>query len=156
MAKIEIENCIDCFNTPYIRVSKKRGQLNRREVYEALEKEGKFGHYLIDFNVTDYVPENLYEEGDSWGLYTPEDMMEKVSEEKFNEGYDAARNDLCPEAEWEDRGYGRHLCGNCGGLCPANPFDTPLSGAPAERWHPMICPHCGARMKNGEDLMPFM
>lgn len=155
MAKIEIENGIDCFNTPYIRVSKKRGQLTRRETYEALEKDGRFGHYLIDFNVTDTVPEELYEEGDSWGLYTPEDMMEKISEEKFNEGYEAASKDLCPKAEWGGRGYGRHMCSSCGGQAPANPYDTPLTGASNERWHSKICPHCGAIMINGEELVPF-
>lgn len=145
MAKVNIEHSLDFLDTPIIVLSKKKGAISNREAYEALEKNDLYGNYLISFKVTEDVPVTFYEEGDSWELYEVEDLLGIKAEEKYNDGYEDCLRDQCPEAEWGGNGRGKHMCSNCNGAAPGNPFT-------GERWHSTICPHCGARMKNGETI----
>ncbi len=93
MAKITVEKGVDLHNRLYFRLSKKRGTISQREAYEAMEKEGEFGRFLMDFPVTEDVPEEYYEEGDAWYLYPVDEMLDMKAEDKFSEGYKACMKD---------------------------------------------------------------
>ena len=93
MAKITVEKGVDLHNRLYFRLSKKRGTISQREAYEAMEKEGEFGRFLMDFPVTEDVPEEYYEEGDAWYLYPVDEMLDMAAEDKFGEGYEACMRD---------------------------------------------------------------
>ena len=143
MAKVIVEQTCDCFDRPMVLLTKKRGSISRREAYEAMEKEGLWGKYLQCLNFTEETPEELYDEGDEWMLYEPEAIWSRESEEQYNKGYDECMIEHMPETDWNKY----HKCGICGGPAPADPY------CPTEKWDSRICPHCGARMKNGNDLL---
>ena len=44
-------------------------------------------------NISEEVPEDVYDEGDRWELYTLEDLWPKIEEEFFNRGYEACMAD---------------------------------------------------------------
>ena len=139
MGKLEITQTTDCYGVACMVIKKKNGNLTRREVYEELVKEGLFGNYLMDMNIHEEYPEELYEEGDSWGLYEPEALLGEKAEQKYNEGYDDCYHDQLPDAEWMGR-----ICSCCGSHAPAKPND-------GTNWLSPRCPSCGAVMKNGGD-----
>ena len=143
MARVEVEKSVDCFGVSVVLVRKKKGKLNRREVYEAMQQEGLFGNYLSDFNIHEYSPEELYDDGDSWGLYEPNDLLGEKGEEQYNKGYDDCMKVQAPEGEWVGPRQGNKTCNCCGAAAPKSPYST-------EKWYSFICPWCGARMKNGE------
>ena len=93
MAKITIEKGFDIHDRMFYRLSKKRGTISQKEAYEAMEKEGEFGRFLMDFPVPDEVPTEYYDEGDAWYLYPVDEMLDIKAEEKFNEGYEACMRD---------------------------------------------------------------
>lgn len=93
MARINIEHSLDFMDVPCIVVSKKRGKLNYAEVFEECVKAGIYGPHIIPIRLGDEMPEDLFDEGDEWTLYAPEDLYPKMAEEKFNEGYEAALRD---------------------------------------------------------------
>ena len=47
----------------------------------------------MDFPVTEDVPVEYYEEGDTWYLYPVDEMLDVKAEEKFGEGYEACMRD---------------------------------------------------------------
>lgn len=138
--RLDVKHTEDCYGMSCIVVSKKKGKLSRREVYEALVKESVFGNYLMDLNIHEEYPEELYDDGDSWGLYEPEVLLGEKSEELYNKGYEDCYRDQLPEAKWMGR-----LCSCCGSYAPNKPKDDTT-------WFSKRCPSCGAIMTNGEDL----
>ena len=93
MAKIKITNDVDYQGIPFLKLYKSKGKINQREAYEAMESAGHFGHYIMPINFTEDVPECLYEEDDSWELYTAEDFWPILTEQFFNKGYEACQAD---------------------------------------------------------------
>ena len=93
MAKINIEHSLDFMDIPCLIVSKKKGKLNYAEVYEECVKAGIYGPHLIPIRLNSEMPEDLFDEGDEWTLYAPENLYPKIAEDKFNEGYEAALKD---------------------------------------------------------------
>ena len=149
MANLKVEQTTDCFGTPVVILTKKRGDIKRWEAYEAMEKNYLFGHYLMELNVSEEVPEGLYDDGDEWGLYAPEDILGRKAEEQYEKGYQTCMDERMPESQWDDNGY-RVLCCACGQPAPRHPLNGELV------WKSRICPHCGARLNNGEDMKPFV
>lgn len=93
MAKITITKGIDIHNKQYYKLTKKKGVISQREAYEAMEREGYFGPFLLDFPVPEDVPVEFYEEGDTWYLYSADELLDIKAEEKFSEGYEACMKD---------------------------------------------------------------
>ena len=69
MAKINIEWDEDSKGTPCLKISKEKGKLSEKEVYEKLEKNyvGRTFIHLIE--VTEEPPLDYYSDGDCWFLY---------------------------------------------------------------------------------------
>jgi len=93
MAKIKIEHTLDGMGTSCIRLTKSRGKITLQEAWETLTKEGCYGPKLMTLRISDELPMDLYDEGDEWTVYDPDDIYPKLAEEKFNEGYEACLND---------------------------------------------------------------
>ena len=93
MAKIKITHEIDYQDIPLLKLYKSKGKISRQEAYEAMEKEGHFGHYIMPINFCEETPDSLYEDDDTWELYTAEDFWPKASEELFGKGYGACMAD---------------------------------------------------------------
>ena len=76
--KIKVEFGYDIYDIPCLIVSCKRGKLNDREVYEALEKD-YYGQIFVHIvPVPEDVPTDLYEDGDVWLLYEPYDIIQSL------------------------------------------------------------------------------
>jgi len=149
MANLKVENSLDAFGKPIVRLAKKKGDIKLWEAFEAMVKADNFGHYMMHIFVTEEAPEDLYDEGDIWDLYPVDSVLGDLAEEKYNQGYEECQNVTMPDAEWGGNGKGKHMCGCCGGIAPADPY------CPTERWHSRRCPHCGAVMTNGTDPGPL-
>lgn len=93
MAKVTITEEFDSRDRKYYKLEKKKGTISRREAYEAMESAGHFGRFLIDFPVPEDVPFELYDPGDCWWLYAPEDLLGDRAEDEFNKGYEACLRD---------------------------------------------------------------
>lgn len=97
MAKVTITPKHDMHGILFYCIEKKKSGITRAEAYEAMEREGLFGHWLIDFNVPEETPTEIYD-GVNWlDVYKPEDMFQKLQdliEQAFNDGYDAAIKDM--------------------------------------------------------------
>lgn len=93
MAKIIVSKEHDFLGYPMIVLRKKKGKINMREAYEALEKEYLHGQYLLHVPAPEDVPVELYEEGDTWNLYEVDTLLDEKAEAKFNEGYEACMRD---------------------------------------------------------------
>lgn len=93
MAKIEVKHTLDYMGTSCVKLRKNRGQITLREAWETLTREEIYGPRLILMNISEELPADLYEEGDEWTLYTPDDFFPELSELKFNDGYEAAVKD---------------------------------------------------------------
>ena len=63
MAKVRITKELDSKNAQYFKLTKKRGKITAREAFEAMEESYYFGEYLIQFNVPEEAPMDLYEDG---------------------------------------------------------------------------------------------
>ena len=75
MAKINVEYTEDFRGISCIKVSKKKGKLNYREVYELLEKKWPGCLFVQTIHILDSPPEDIYEEGDTWILYEVYDII---------------------------------------------------------------------------------
>lgn len=93
MAKVTVTEEFDAKGRKYYRLEKKKGTISRREAYEAMESKGHFGRFLIDFPVPEDVPMELYDPGDCWWLYAPEDLLGDRAEDEFYKGYEACLKD---------------------------------------------------------------
>jgi hypothetical protein len=93
MSKVTVSKESDYLGNPMIVLRKKKGKINMREAYEALEKEHMHGHYLLCIPVPEDVPFELYEEGDTWDIYEVDTLLDEKAEERFNEGYEACMRD---------------------------------------------------------------
>ena len=93
MAKVTITENVDLKGRTYYSLEKKRGTISQREADEAMEAAGYFGSFLMDFRVPEDVPMELYDPGDCWRLYAPEDLLGDKAEEAFNKGYEACMQD---------------------------------------------------------------
>lgn len=97
MAKIKITREFGA-DVSYFKLAKKRGKITSREAFEAMEEADYFGEYLIQFNVPEEAPMDLYEDGDEWRLYTAKELLEdKIEEELYKareEGYEDCKKDF--------------------------------------------------------------
>ena len=93
MAKVTITEEFDSRDRKYYKLEKKKGTISRREAYEAMEAAGYFGRFLIDLPVPEDVPMELYDPGDCWWLYDPEDILGDRAEDEFNKGYEECLQD---------------------------------------------------------------
>ena len=93
MAKVTTESALDFQDIPCWILRKSKGAISRREAYEAMEGKGLYGTYLMPLNFPEETPEELYDEGEAWELYTYEDLFPRIQEKFFNEGYEACIND---------------------------------------------------------------
>ena len=94
MAKVKITKELDSRNTQYFKLTKKRGKITVREAFEAMEESYYFGEYLIQFNVPEEVPMDLYEDGDEWRLYAAKELLEEELYKAHQEGYEECKEDL--------------------------------------------------------------
>ena len=69
MAKAKLEQKLDYMDVPVVVISKPKGAISRMEAYELMEKAGLFGHYIFPMNISEEVPEDVYDEGDRWELW---------------------------------------------------------------------------------------
>lgn len=74
-AKLEIYWDEDVDGVSCLVVQKKRGKLNEREVYEALEHKYPGQKFMHLVEIMEEPPMDLYEEGDIWLLYEPEEAV---------------------------------------------------------------------------------
>lgn len=93
MARVKASVSSDYKGVTCYRLEKKRGTISQREAYEAMESEGYFGIFLLDFPVSQDVPFDLYEQGDCWILYKAEDLLGEKAENEFNKGYEVCLKD---------------------------------------------------------------
>ncbi len=93
MAKVNVSIITDYKDVTCYRLEKKRGTISQREAYEAMEAEGYFGQFLMDFSIPQDVPFDLYEPGDCLLLYKAEDLLGEKAEDEFNKGYKACLKD---------------------------------------------------------------
>lgn len=94
MAKVKITKELDSRNTQYFKLTKKRGKITVREAFEAMEESYYFGEYLIQFNVPEEVPMDLYEDGDEWRLYAAKELLEEELYKAHQEGYEECKEDF--------------------------------------------------------------
>lgn len=94
MAKVKITKELDSRNTQYFKLTKKRGKITAREAFEAMEESYYFGEYLIQFNVPEEVPMDLYEDGDEWRLYAVKELLEEELYKAHQEGYEECKEDF--------------------------------------------------------------
>ncbi len=94
MAKVKITKELDSRNTQYFKLTKKRGKITVREAFEAMEESYYFGEYLIQFNVPEEVPMDLYEDGDEWRLYAVKELLEEELCKAHQEGYEECKKDF--------------------------------------------------------------
>ena len=94
MAKVKITKELDSRNTQYFKLTKKRGKITVREAFEAMEESYYFGEYLIQFNVPEEVPMDLYEDGDEWRLYAVKELLEEELYKAHQEGYEECKEDF--------------------------------------------------------------
>ncbi|RGG63437.1 DUF551 domain-containing protein [Eubacterium sp. AF17-7] len=94
MAKVKITKELDSKNTQYFKLTKKRGKITAREAFEAMEESYYFGEYLIQFNVPEEVPMDLYEDGDEWRLYAVKELLEEELYKAHQEGYEECKEDF--------------------------------------------------------------
>ena len=93
MAKVTVSIIEDYKGVTCYRLEKIRGTISQREAYEAMEAEGYFGQFLMDFPIPQDVPFDLYEPGDCLLLYKAEDLLGERAEDEFNKGYKACLKD---------------------------------------------------------------
>lgn len=94
MAKVKITKELDSKNTQYFKLTKKRGKITAREAFEAMEESYYFGEYLIQFNVPEEAPMDLYEDGDEWRLYAVRELLEEELYKAHQEGYEECKEDF--------------------------------------------------------------
>ena len=94
MAKVKITKELDSKNTQYFKLTKKRGKITAREAFEAMEESYYFGEYLIQFNVPEEAPMDLYEDGDEWRLYAVKELLEEELYKAHQEGYEECKEDF--------------------------------------------------------------
>ena len=94
MAKVKITKELDSRNTQYFKLTKKRGKITVREAFEAMEESYYFGEYLIQFNVPEEAPMDLYEDGDEWRLYAVKELLEEELYKAHQEGYEECKEDF--------------------------------------------------------------
>ena len=141
MANVKLEHSVDAFGVPFVRITKKKGDIRRWEVYEAMVKAELYGTYIMPLRITEDAPGELYDDEDEWGMYQPDAIIPELSEEQFGKGYEAAQNDYAPEAEWVEASGG-FCCRSCWKPAPLHP----ITGKP---WLSPRCPMCGACLNNG-------
>ena len=94
MAKVRITKELDSKNAQYFKLTKKRGKITAREAFEAMEESYYFGEYLIQFNVPEEAPMDLYEDGDEWRLYAVKELLEEEIYKAHQEGYEECKKDF--------------------------------------------------------------
>ena len=94
MAKVKITKELDSRNTQYFKLTRKRGKITVREAFEAMEESYYFVEYLIQFNVPEEVPMDLYEDGDEWRLYAVRELLEEELYKAHQEGYEECKEDF--------------------------------------------------------------
>ena len=99
--KVTIREMFDWRGNKFWHIEKSRGGITRAEAYEAMCREGLYGHYLADFRVPEDADPAFYDGPQWWDVYEPEVLMAGCMEDKFNEGYEACMKDM--EAENESR-----------------------------------------------------
>ena len=80
MAKIEGYFTDDNRGRNCLVLKKKKGHINQREAYEWLESHNRRGCSFVHMvDCPEEVPVELYdEEGDTWVLYEPEDVLSEL------------------------------------------------------------------------------
>lgn len=78
-SKITYEWSDDGTGRTCLKVRRKTGKLTWSEVMEVLHDDYRFEgrYFLLELHSTGYLPEDLYDEGDIWVLYEPEDYFKK-------------------------------------------------------------------------------
>ena len=77
----KIKGCLecDCKGRDCIVLRKSKGKINQREAFEWLEENGYKGQSFVHMvDCPEEPSEDLYEEGDTWVLYMPYDILEEV------------------------------------------------------------------------------
>lgn len=115
-SKIEWKWDTDYLDRSVLVVAKKRGKLAWAEVLEALYDSGKFNGrvFLLDIPVNSELPMDLYDEGDVWLLYQPDDYLGKDSAERLRPKKPA--DDKCPNCGADIKKGNRDyiFCPDCG------------------------------------------
>lgn len=66
-------------------VRRKRGKLILSEVLEELTDSGKYtgSRFVLELDISGYLPFDLYDEGDIWMLYRPDNYLGKEGSERL-------------------------------------------------------------------------
>ncbi len=79
MAKIEGFLSNDNTGRNCLVLKKKKGHINQREAYEWLEAHNRRGCSFVHMvDCPEEVPTDLYDEGDTWILYEPDDVLREL------------------------------------------------------------------------------
>ena len=83
-----------------LTASRKKGKLTTQNVIEAMEREDIYGTWYVPLHFSGDLPDDLYDDGDSWVLYDADDIDEVVAEARYNQGYEDGQRDA--ESYWQD------------------------------------------------------
>lgn len=129
-SKITYEWSDDGTGRSCLLLTRKTGKITWSEALELLHEdyqlEGRY--FILELHLTGYLPEDLYDEGDIWVLYEPDDY--------FKRDYTQRLRPLKPkdyEMKFGDKCLG---CPTC-----ENPHLTYLNGTKMN-----YCPQCGQEL----------
>lgn len=87
-SKIEVERLDD----GGLRLKRDKGKITFTEAYEKLQEYGEYGIQLVFMRVLDDHPDELYDDGDEWEIYSSDDWADRVATQKsYDTGFDDGR-----------------------------------------------------------------
>ena len=125
-SKIKFEWTEDIHRRRALKVERKRGKLTWSEVLETLYDSGLYEgfRFVLEVHVTDTLPYDLYDEGDVWLLYQPDDYLGKKCTERLRpmkpvmvaETKEGKRMGTCPTCSGDVKrtGINDQFCTCCG------------------------------------------
>lgn len=91
-------------------VRKQKGKLlTRQSVLEAMEKNDIYGAWYMPVVFFGDLADDLYDGGDMWMLYEADSISEKISQDRYSEGYEDGQRDTNAIWKEEARRHGWQL-----------------------------------------------